>query len=546
MRSRFLRPAIALLGVAGLAAGCGGGGGGGSGGGGGGGPPPDPTYAAGMYNAPSTYANYCASPRTGNDPYNNNQPYPDKLGSVVWEKFWIRSWTKAYYLWYQDLPDISPLLTAYTTPALATSDATDYFQQMKTTATNPSGTPKDKPNFHFTYPTASWEQLSQSGVQVGYGVTWALVAVTPPRQALVAYTEPASSGYPATGASVNLVRGASILTVDGVDLVNSNDQASVDKLNQGLFPTTVGESHTFTVQDPGAAQPRTITMQAVSVTETPVQNPTEFVTGSGTVGYLTFNDHIATAESELISAISQFAADGVKDLVLDIRYNGGGYLDLASEMAFMIAGTAQTNGKTFDLLQFNDKYPTTDPITNQAITPTPFWNTTQGFSTTAGQPLPSLNLNRVFVLTGNDTCSASEAIINSLNGIGVEVVLIGSETCGKPYGFYPQDNCGTTYFSIEFRGVNNAGFGDYGDGFVAQNTASTTGTKIPGCSVADDFSHALGDPNEARLAAALAYRASGGTTCPTPSGLAAPGLHAVEAHVVKPVWLMNRILRHPR
>ena len=76
-------------------------------------------------------------------------------------------------------------------------------------------------------------------------------------------------------------------------------------------------------------------------------------------------------------------------------------------------------------------------------------------------------------------------------------------TCGKPYGFFPQDNCGITYFSIQFQGVNQQGFGDYGDGFA------------PTCAVADDFGHALGDPAEARLAAALALRSGGG--CPAAS-----------------------------
>ena len=56
------------------------------------------------------------------------------------------------------------------------------------------------------------------------------------------------------------------------------------------------------------------------------------------------------------------------------------------------------------------------------------------------------------------TCSASEAIINGLRGVNVQVIQIGSITCGKPYGFYSQDNCGTTYFSIQFKGVNAAGF----------------------------------------------------------------------------------------
>src|SRR4029078_1056346 len=104
---------------------------------------------------------------------------------------------------------------------------------------------------------------------------------------------------------------------------------------------------------------------------------------------------------------------------------------------------------------------------------------TQGLSGRSGQPLPTLDLGRVFVLTSADTCSASEAIINGLRGAGVALQLMGSTTCGKPYGFYPHDNCGTTYFAIQFQGVNFLGFGDYADGFVSP------------CSVADAFVHAL-------------------------------------------------------
>ena len=170
------------------------------------------------------------------------------------------------------------------------------------------------------------------------------------------------------------------------------------------------------------------------------------------------------------------------------------------------------------------QYTTTNPVTHTAITPTLFHSTAQGFSTPSGQALPSLNLTRVFVLTSAETCSASEAIMNGLRGVNVQVIQIGSTTCGKPYGFYPPDNCGTTYFSIQFRGVNDQGFGDYTDGFSPNNTAGTTfGYKIPGCSVADDFNHALGDPNEGRLSQALAYRAGGSCTVP-PSGLAGPSL----------------------
>ena len=58
--------------------------------------------------------------------------------------------------------------------------------------------------------------------------------------------------------------------------------------------------------------------------------------------------------------------------MLDLRYNGGGYLDIASELAYMIAGPAQTAGKTFELLQFNAKHPVTDPVPGSRITPLPF------------------------------------------------------------------------------------------------------------------------------------------------------------------------------
>jgi hypothetical protein len=184
----------------------------------------------------------------------------------------------------------------------------------------------------------------------------------------------------------------------------------------------------------------------------------------------------------------------------------------------MIAGS-QSAGHTFELTQFNDKHPSVDPVTGQTITPEPFLSTTQPALTGNTQKnLPTLNLSKVYVLTGSGTCSASESIINGLRGIGVQVIQIGSTTCGKPYGFYPQDNCGTTYFSIQFRGINDQGFGDYPDGFSPANTTTAQGFALPGCSVADDFTHALGDTSEGRLSAALAYRSGGSGSCPAASG----------------------------
>jgi hypothetical protein len=484
------------------------------------------TWVAGTYQPESTFAAQCATPRTGTDP-GTGRPYPDKAGSTLTENNWLRSWSHDLYLWYRELPDQNP--ASYATA--------DYFNLLKTSATTPSGNPKDK--FHFTYTTADWEALSQSGVEAGYGASWVIIASRPPRQVVVAFTEPSSPA-----ATANLARGAQVLTIDGVDMINASDSTGVNTLNEGLYPSALGAAHTFSVLDLGARTPRTITMVSTSVTETPVQNVGTIRTRSGQVGYVLFNDHIATAEQLLIGAFTQL--QGVSDLVLDIRYNGGGYLDIASEVAYMIAGPGPTSGQGFDKIAFNDKYPTTDPVAGGSLTPMPFHNTAQGFSAPVGQALPSLGLSRVFVLTSPNTCSASEAIINGLRGVGVQVIQIGTTTCGKPYGFYPQDNCGTTYFTIEFQGQNAQGFGDYPDGFSPTNTVSSPGVLLPGCSVGDDFSRALGDPAEARLAAALSYR--DGQSCPAAATSSSDpdlvrGASATDGLMHKSPWRENRIYR---
>ena len=487
-------------------------------------------WQSGVFQPSAQFAAKCVAPRSGNDPA-TGMPYPDVQGSVLDENNFLRSFSDETYLWYDEIVDRNP--GGY-------GDPRAYFDVLRSTASTPSGQPKDK--FHFTYDSADWHQLSQAGVSAGYGVTWATLSNVPPRELRVAYTEP---GSPATAPSANLMRGEWIVAVDGVD-IDTDTPAGIDTLNEGLFSPDVGDTHAFTVLGLGGAS-RTISMTAAEITADPVQNVQVLDTPTGRVGYLVFNDHILTAEGQLADAIETLASgQGVDDLVLDIRYNGGGYLFIASQLAFMIAGEAQTGGRIFEQMEFNDKHPATNPITGDPLDPTPFYN-----ETTTGAPLPALDLDRVFVLTGPGTCSASEAIMNSLRGIGVEVIQIGSTTCGKPYGFYPEDNCGTTYFTIQFRGVNEAGFADYTDGFSAQNQLSP-GTVIPGCSVGDDFDHALGSIAEARLDATLEYRNTG--ACPAPTGAAPPGFgktgvpHSLtDGIVAKSPLLTNRIMtRWPR
>ena len=153
------------------------------------------------------------------------------------------------------------------------------------------------------------------------------------------------------------------------------------------------------------------------------------------------------------------------------------------------------------------------------------------------------------MITGENTCSASESVINGLRGIDIEVIQIGGTTCGKPYGSYPTDNCDTTYFTLQFTTVNEKGFGGYADGFTPDNVAGPGEVSLPGCAVADDLSKSLGDESENRLAAALQYRES--ETCPASSSgytrasgssLAEP-LQVADGIVPRAVWQQNKIVR---
>jgi carboxyl-terminal processing protease len=452
----------------------------------------EPGWLAGQFSDDSIYKDLCAVPRIGPD--SNGDTFSDAQGSSMHEKMWLRSWTNDTYLWYSEVDDNNP--SPFTVAA--------YFNQLKTNERTASGTFKD--NFHFSQSTEDYNQRTQSGVTSGYGISWEFVSSSSPRRLIVRYTEPSS---PAAIASVS--RGYELKTIDGIDFINATSQANVDQINAALFPSDAGQTFNFVFTDEAENEVLTVNLTSENIELQPVQNVKVIDTAVGRMGYMQFNSFIRAGQQGLIDGFQQFVDQGVTELVIDLRYNGGGLLAMASQVAYMVAGSAQTNNQTFETLQFNDKYPNVDPVTGNTLRPTPFytreidWTTSQFID---DSPLPTVNLTRVFILATDNTCSASEAVINGLRGIDVEVVLIGNTTCGKPYGFYPTDNCSITYFTIQFQGVNAKGFGEYSEGFLPV-TSPVFDDQLPGCTVTDNFTQVLGNKNESLLAAAIGYAETG-------------------------------------
>lgn len=456
------------------------------GGGGGGANPPLPFTAQAQICSPNNQ--YLADARSAT-----------MRGSLGTEKAWVSGYVDAKYLWFGETPSVDAGAPQYSNESNVYVSLDNYFNALLTPAITASGKFRDE--FSFIYPTRLWDQLLNSGSSVGFGIEWYFGTLTSSSigGVRIAYVH---IGSPA--AVQGLQRGDTLVMVDNV-AADSNNQAGRDAVISRLFPANA-VSYQFNFTRGGAPVNRTLV--ATNVTLTSVVPPTVFNVGGQNVGYLIFNDHILTAEQPLVNAFTSLSNASVTDLVLDLRYNSGGYLYLASEVAYMIAGAARTNSKVFERTVFNSKRQLENSDTG-------FFNTScipnASFQCTNVAALPTLNLSRVFILTGGSTCSASESIINGLRGVDVDVRLIGDTTCGKPYGFFGQDNCGISYFPMEFAGVNHKGFGEYADGFIPGGTGALA-NNVPGCAASDDFDRLLGDPAEAQLATALYLRANG--SCP--------------------------------
>lgn len=455
-------------------------------------PPTGNTWQSGVFANEDVFKNRCEIPRTGTDL--NGNSFPDTQGSTFDEQMWLRSWSNDTYLWYSEITDQNP--ANFQTPLA-------YFDVLKTEQRTASGAAKD--NFHFSQSTEEYESFAQSGSQTGYGINWTFIRNSPPRALRVSTVEPNSSASDA-----GVLRGDTLLRINGVDFINGSD---VDAINNGLFPESENTETEFVFERNNGTE-ITLTLRSGNFEKSFVNNTKVIDTDAGRVGYFRFDGFQRPGQTPLINTFQTFVDQNVTQLVMDLRYNGGGLLAMASQLGYMIAGPNQTNNAIFETSRFNDKNPNTNPVTGESLSPTPFYDREINWEsgTFTNRQLPSVNLPRIYVITTDSSCSASEALINSLRGIDIEVIQIGGTTCGKPYGFYPTDNCGTTYFTIQFQGVNNKEFGDYADGFKP-TVSPQFDDELPGCVVNDDFNSALGVEQEGMLSTALFRMAQG--TCPS-------------------------------
>ena len=438
-------------------------------------------WKEGVFFPSELYINHCASPREGIDPF-TNQNYPDILGASLDEKLYLRAIHHEDYLWYDEINDTDP--NSY-------PSTLSYFSSLKTPATSDDNLAKDR--FHFSQTYEQYMNGFIERVVYGFGFNWSFLSATAPRNFVLSYVDENSVANMA-----GVARGDKLIKINSIDVVNTNVYEEISYINETLFnPRDI--FYQFQFQSPNG-ELKTLLLSPSNKTVSPVMHVKQLSLADNRIGYFMFNEFHASAQAPLISAFNEFSLNGVSDLIIDLRYNQGGLLYMASQLAYMIAGDSSLN-RVFESLIYNDKNTHKNQdlyFINREID----WD--QGVIT--NNILPTLNLDRVFILATGSTASASESLINGLRGIDVEVILIGEQTYGKPYGFLPYMNCGMVYYFVQFVGLNEKGYGDYTYGLAPVETETSEmglSHQVQGCPVGDDLNFLLGTPDEPMISNAL-------------------------------------------
>ena len=317
-------------------------------------------------------------------------------------------------------------------------------------------------------------------------------------------------------------RGDKILSLNG----KSIDSLSVDQIGAEFGPNEDGHEVTFELEKAdGARSNLDVAKRLVSIPTVPDEHATVFDTGAGKVGYVHFRTFFGDANERLLEEFAGFNRQGVRHLIVDLRYNGGGSVPIAYGLATLIGGPELFEGGRRTVLS---------RMIHNDLLEGIGWNRTAyfGCGVYGTQELVARcenesslrDLENVVFITSRGSASASELVATAMQP-HENVTLIGERTFGKPVGQYGFDFCLEdpdnrrsglgVMWPVSFATVNADGFEDYYDGLAVE------------CEVPDDRSSQLGTAEEGRIAAALRFIETGSCDAPA-SARAARAQEAIQ------------------
>lgn len=314
------------------------------------------------------------------------------------------------YLWYASMPSVD-------LPGIKTPD--EYISKVRYV--------KDKWSFTMSY--TDMVDLLENGETTGWGASLEFDELNLLR-ILFVYDNSAMG-------KAGVKRGWQIKAMNG-KLVSAISDAEVN-----IALNNASNAFTF-IKNDGTETSAQITKGAVIINA--VQYSTIYQKGGKKIGYLVFSDFLGSSVKELNAAFDNFSQQGVTDMILDLRYNGGGTLSCADSLVAMLAGKPHNN-KVYNTLTYNNKH------------------VRDGYQSLIGLKSNSVQLDKLVVITTSSTASASELVIAGLKPY-MNMKLIGSKTHGKPVGMNIESDTklNIAVAPISFRNVNSQGYSDYFDG----------------------------------------------------------------------------------
>ena len=346
------------------------------------------------------------------------------------------------------------------------------------------------PQDRFSFLVDNYIELEQAfeGISVANGMQYGLVRLSSTSDLVIGYVRYVLPNTSAAEQGVE--RGDLFNTVDG-------EQMTLDNYSRVLEPDsyTIGlaEINNSEIVPTGEE----VTLEKVQFTEDPVFLAKTLETTQGKVGYLMYNSFTRPFDPQLNEAFGFFQSEGITELIVDLRYNGGGSVETAVDLSSMITG--QFEGEVFAREQWNEDYQAYFEENEPERLSNLFNDVISN-----GEGINSLGLSKVYIITTLRTASASELVINGLTPY-IEVVQVGETTTGKfqaSVTLYDSEdfgregaNPGHTYAiqPLIFKTLNAEGTTDYINGLA------------PNVEIAEDVLNLgiLGDPTEPLLQAAL-------------------------------------------